>query len=204
MTGIWSAARLQELAPRARDAYREAFAREDLLDAAGLCERPQRLAHFLAQVCHETGGLTILVENLNYGAQRLLQVWPSRFKTLAAAALYAHTPRALANKVYGGRMGNVEPDDGWKYIGRGLLQITGRDHYRQVGVALGIPLEAQPSLAISPDHSLAIALETWRASGCDGAADADDIVGVTRRINGGLIGLPDRRAWLAKVRAVLS
>jgi putative chitinase len=200
----WGPDRLHALAPRARDAYREAFAREDLLAAAGLLERPQRLAHFLAQVCHETAGLTVLVENLNYRAARLMEVWPSRFRTLAAASLYAHAPRALANKVYGGRMGNLAPDDGWKYIGRGLLQITGRDRYRRVGSALGIPLEAQPYLAISPEHALAIALEIWRAGGCDEPADADDVAGVTRKINGGLIGLADRRDWLEKAQAVLS
>src|SRR5688572_27900908 len=145
---------LLALAPRARDAYRQALARLDLLEAAGLLAHPLRLAHFLAQVCHETGGLTVLVESLNYRAARLMDVWPKRFPTLALARRYAGRPRELANKVYGGRMGNVDPDDGWKYIGRGLLQITGRDHYARVGRALGIPLETQPSMAISPDHAL--------------------------------------------------
>jgi putative chitinase len=194
---------LLALAPRASLVYLHAFA-GDLLEVTPLSTRPLRLAHFLAQVCHETGGLRVLVENLNYSAKRLTEVWPSRFPTLAAAAAFAHDPRALANKVYGGRMGNVEPDDGWKYRGRGLLQITGRDHYARNGRELGIPLEEQPDLAITPEHALAVALETWRASGCDEPADHDDIVGVTRRINGGLIGLSDRRAWLAKTKRHLA
>jgi putative chitinase len=194
---------LERLAPHARDAYREAFARADVLAGSGMLEHGRRLAHFLAQVCHETGGLTVLVENLHYRAERLLQVWPSRFPTLDAALPFEGNPRALANKVYGGRMGNVDPDDGWKYIGRGLLQITGRDHYARVGKALGIDLVGQPQLAISPDYALRIALETWRASGCDAPADADDIEQVTRKINGGRIGLADRKAWLVKTKTVL-
>lgn len=197
------AALLRTLAPRARAAYLEGFARLYLLQEAGMFDRPRRLAHFLAQVCHETGGLTILVENLHYSATRLTEVWPRRFPDVAAAAPFAGNPRALANRVYGGRMGNVTPDDGWKYIGRGLLQITGRDHYARVGRALNLPLEEQSYLAISPDHSLAIALETWRWKGCDAPADADDVAGVTRRINGGRIGLADRRAWLAKTKPLL-
>lgn len=194
---------IEALAPSADPVYRRAFAGE-ILEATPLADHPLRLAHFLAQVCHETGGLTVLEENLNYRTpERLMAVWPSRFRTVAAARPFVRSPRALANKVYGGRMGNVDPDDGWKYRGRGLLQITGREHYARNGRALGIPLEAQPELAIAPEHAVAIALETWRASGCDAPADANDIVAVTRRINGGLIGLPDRRAWLAKTKAAL-
>lgn len=81
----------------------------------------------MAQVLHETGGLTVLVENMNYRAERIVQVWPSRFRTIEEATPYAHNPEKLANKVYGGRMGNTHPGDGWRFIGRGLLQITGRE-----------------------------------------------------------------------------
>jgi putative chitinase len=199
---------LLALAPRAHAVYRQAFA-GDLLAATPLADHPLRLAHFLAQVCHETGGLTILVENLNYRAARIVEMGQasppgSRWRSLVPRATQlAGNPRAMANAVYGGRMGNVDPGDGWKYIGRGLLQITGRDHYARVGRALAIPLEAQPELAIAPEHALAIALETWRGSGCDAPADADDIVAVTRRINGGTIGLPDRVSWLVKAKAHL-
>src|SRR6266545_770391 len=112
MTTVDTAALLQQLAPNARESYREAFARLDVLAASGLLDRPLRLAHFLAQVCHETGGLTILVENLNYRAERLVAVWPLRFPTVASAVPYSGNPPALANRVYGGRMGNVNPGDG--------------------------------------------------------------------------------------------
>lgn len=190
------------LAPRVRDTYREALSSE-ILSASHLAGKPLRLAHFLAQVCHETGGLTILIENLNYTtSRRLMEVWPSRFRTVVSTLPYLRNPRALANKVYGGRMGNVDPDDGWKYIGRGLLQITGREHYARNGQVLCIPLENDPSLAIDPKHALAVALETWRWKNCDVSADADDVVGVTRKINGGLIGLADRRRWLERTKSM--
>lgn len=195
---------LLRIAPRARECYREAFGHLDVLAAAGLLDRPLRLAHFLAQVCHETGGLLILVENLHYlSPERLMAVWPTRFRTRAAALPYVGKPEALANKVYGGRMGNVQSGDGWRFIGRGLCQITGRENYTRIGAALGLDLVGQPYLAVSPEHALTIAVEEWRTSGCTVHADADDIVKVTRAINGGLIGLSDRRVWLAKTKAVL-
>lgn len=191
------------LTPNASALYRLAFT-GDVLSATTLGCHPLRLAHFFAQICHETGGLTILSENLNYrSAERLMAVWPSRFPTLQSAAPFVGNPRALANKVYARRMGNVDPDDGWKFRGRGLLQITGRDHYARNGRALSIPLEEAPELAIDPDHSLAVALETWRRAGCDALADADDVVAVTRAINGGTIGLADRRTWLVKAKRAL-
>lgn len=203
MTGF-PLTQLLQLAPQAREAYRDAFAREDVLRTSGLLAHPWRLAHFLAQVCHETGGLRILVENLRYTTpERLMAVWPTRFRTREAALPYIGQPEALANKVYGGRMGNEHPGDGWRYIGRGLLQLTGRESYARIGRALGIDLVGQPFLAVSPEHALAIAVEEWRSSGCMAHADADDILKVTKAINGGYNGLADRRAWLVKAKALL-
>ncbi len=201
----FTTAQLLTLAPRARDAYRDAFERRDVLEASGLLARPLRLAHFLAQVCHETAGLTVLVESLHYRtAERLMQVWPKRFPTPASAAPFVGQPQALANHVYGGRNGNVAADDGWTFIGRGLLQLTGRGNYTRAGRALGIDLVGHPYLAASPDHALAVAVEVWRSLGCMVHADADDVVKVTLAINGGRTGLEDRRAWLAKAKAVLA
>jgi putative chitinase len=197
-------AQLLHLAPNAREAYREAFARVDVLRDAGLLE-PQRLAHFLAQVCHETGGLRILVENLHYTtAARLVQVWPRRFLTRAAALPYVGKPEALAEHVYGGRMGNDAPGDGWRYRGRGLLQLTGRDAYALIGTDVGVDLVAHPEQVVSAEHALAVAVALWKWKRCDAPADADDIVKVTRLINGGTTGLSDRREWLAKAKAVLA
>src|SRR5262249_47114674 len=127
----------------------------------------QRVAHFMAQVLHETGGLTILRESMNYSAKRLPQVWPDRFKTAAKADAFAHKPRELANEVYNGRMGNrTGTDDGWNYIGRGLLQITGREDYKKYGEKLGVDLVADPELAIHPDHTLSLAALEWDAKSC--------------------------------------
>lgn len=200
---------LARLVPLARDEYREAFARADVLADAGMTARPLRLSHFLAQVCHETAGLTKLEENLHYKAARIEQMGNasplgSRWRSLVPRAheLAGH-PRAFANAVYGGRMGNVGPDDGWRYRGRGLPQLTGRDVYQLIGDRLGLDLVGLPDLAVSPEHMLAIALEVWRWKGCNAPADADDIIGVTKKMNGGLHGLVDRRAWLVKLKAVL-
>jgi len=190
---------IRALAPSAHLVYREAFAR-----AVDLPATPLRLAHFLAQCCHETNGLRILRESLHYtSAERIAAVWPKRFPTPASAAPFVRNPSALAEKVYGGRMGNVSPGDGWRYIGRGLLQLTGREAYRLIGDRISVNLEANPDLACLEDHALPVALAVWRWKGCDVAADADDLEGVTKRINGGYIGLEDRRAWLARAKAVL-
>ena len=121
--------------------YRQAFESYDAqLGPFGVLASRLRAEHFLAQVLHESGGLLRLVENLNYTAERLVEVWPSRFPTLEAAEPFAHNAHALANQVYGGRMGNTDPEDGWRYLGRGLLQLTGRASYTKVGAALGIDL----------------------------------------------------------------
>ena len=202
---------LARLAPNARSIYRTAFARADeALAPYGVNATRLRLAHFLAQVCHETDGLTIRVESLNYSAPRLAQVWPSRFRDPAVAARYAHAPEKLAEKTYGGRMGNGPEGsgDGWKFIGRGLLQITGREAYEKYGRALGIPLADDPDLAISADWALKIAAAEWAASTrrgktCNEMADADDVEGVTRAINGGLIGFSSRKDWLRRWKSAL-
>ena len=118
------------LAPSARSSYREAFANaQPVLDQFGISESPLRMAHFMAQVLHECGGLTIQFENLNYSAERLPKVWPSRFQPTGPLNpnAYAHNPQKLANEVYGRRMGNTAPGDGFAYRGRGLLQLTGKD-----------------------------------------------------------------------------
>ena len=202
---------LARLVPNARSVYRAAFAQADAaLAPTGVNATRLRLAHFLAQVCHETDGLTIRVESLNYSAPRLAQVWPSRFGDPAVAARYAHAPEKLAEKTYGGRMGNGPEGsgDGWKYVGRGLLQITGREAYETYGRALGIPLAEDPDLAISADWALKIAAAEWAASTrrgktCNEMADADDVEGVTRAINGGLIGFASRKDWLRRWKSAL-
>lgn len=200
-----------KLAPNARSVYLAAFDAADAdLVPFGVNATKLRVAHFLAQVCHETDGLSIRVESLNYSAPRLAVVWPSRFKDPAVAAKYAHNPQALAEHTYGGRMGNGPEGsgDGWKYIGRGMMQITGRESYEKYGAVLGIDLAGQPDLAFSAEWSLKIAAAEWAASGykgrsCNQMADADDVTGITRAINGGLIGIESRKEWLRKTKKLL-
>lgn len=167
-------------------------------------DTPLRLAHFMAQVSHECGGGTITEENLRYSAVRMTQVWPSRFRSVAAAQPYAYNPKALANKVYNGRMGNRPgSDDGWNYRGRGLIQITGRDGYAQVGRIAGIDLVASPEMANNPLFALDIAAAFWAWKRLNPIAETDNLVAVTKVVNGGTNGLADRKVWLARWKAEL-
>jgi len=202
-----------KLAPNAQPNYREAFqAAQMVLDRHGISDTPLRVAHFMAQILHESGGLTILSENLNYSPQRLPVVWPSRFKPKGPLdpAAYAHNPEKLANMVYGGRMGNAAPGDGYLYRGRGLLQTTGKDGYRHATATLRAVNPQAPDFVSAPDlvtdvqWCLAVACSEWVAKGCNALADKDDIQAITRAINGGLIGLSERRDWAVRTKAVWS
>lgn len=165
---------------------------------------PLLAAHVMAQISHECGAGRDVVESLNYTAGRMMQVWPSRFPTMASAQVYAGNPRALANKVYNGRMGNrVGSDDGWNFRGRGGSQTTGREGYERVKKATGIDVVAHPDYLIDPRYFLTCAVSDFINCGCLPFAKADDVVGVTRRLNGGTIGLAERKAWLAKWKAAL-
>jgi putative chitinase len=204
---------IQRLAPNARSSYREAFQNgQALLDQCGISTSPLRVAHFMAQVLHESGGLAIQIESLNYSPERLPKVWPSRFKPTGPLdpAAFAHNQQKLGNEVYGGRMGNTGPDDGFTYRGRGLLQLTGRDSYLEATTTLRAQNPAAPDFVAAPDEvfgaqwCLAIAAAEWASKGCNAFADQDDIRKVTRAINGGLIGLSERTEWLRLTKAVWS
>lgn len=203
---------LAQLAPNARSSYRAAAAQaQPVLDRFGISANRLRLAHFLAQVLHESGGLTLLVENMNYSAARLPQVWPTRFQPTGPLnpADFANNPEKLANEVYGGRMGNVQPGDGFRYRGRGLLQLTGREAYQQSTRALRTPFPQAPDFEADPDAvassawCLHVAAAEWDRKGCNALADADNLRRVTRAINGGLIGLASREDWLRRVKALV-
>ncbi|MBI5130275.1 MAG: glycoside hydrolase family 19 protein [Rhodopseudomonas palustris] len=167
-------------------------------------DTPLLVAHVMAQISHECGAGRDVVENLNYTAARMMQVWPSRFRTPASAAPYAHAPRALANKAHNGRMGNAPgSDDGWNFRGRGAAQTTGREGYARLARATGLDLVRQPDLVNDPRYFLLCGVADFIACGCLPFARADDVVGVTRRLNGGTIGLAQRKAWLARWKAAL-
>lgn len=171
-----------------------------------------RAAAFLAQILHESARLTRFEENLNYSAQRLMQVWPKRFKTLESATPYARNPEALANFVYSKRMGNGSEasGDGWKFRGQGPIMLTGRDNFRAAGVALGLPLEDRPELARQPVEGSRIAAWLWKQAGCNAPADRSDFDGCCDLINmgrktaaiGDAIGYQDRLALYNAAKAV--
>ncbi len=158
---------------------------------------PLLLAHVMAQISHECGAGHDVVEGLNYSAQRMMEVWPSRFPNLAAALPYHKNPRALANKVYNGRMGNrVGSDDGWHYRGRGGTQTTGREGYSKLAQATGLDLVKNPDLVNDPSHFMECAVADFIVCGCMPYAKADDLRGVTHALNGGYVGLDQRARWL--------
>ncbi len=154
------------------------------------------LDDFLSQILHESNRLESMQENLNYSAERMVEIWPGRFPTIDAAAPYAHNPEALANKVYAGRMGNIEPGDGWRYRGRGPIQLTGRDNYEFVGNLIGQDLVGLPELMEQPRYALEATIAWWE----DRIPDAriGDPERVRRLVNGGIIGLDDTKR-LAKL-----
>ncbi len=173
---------------------------------------PERLAAFLAQIAHESAELTRLEENLSYSAARLMAVWPGRFPTLAIAQPFERAPEALANRVYASRLGNGDATsgDGWRFRGRGLLQITGRGNYRSAAQALFLPLEAEPDRLATPDVAALSAAHFWRSRGLNELADdrsddndAADFVRISVIINGGPNGLDERRRYWELAKAAL-
>jgi putative chitinase len=166
---------------------------------------PERQAAFIGQCAHESGNFKTLEENLNYKPEALMRVWPSRFPDLATAMKYAHNPEAIANKVYGGRMGNgvEETGDGWKYHGRGLIQLTGKENYANCGSGIGVDLLSSPGLLNTPEYAALSAGWFWNKKGLNALADAGDFETMTKRINGGTLGLDDRKAKIAKALSVL-
>lgn len=199
---------LRKLFPRAKEATIKALAAKapSLFREFGLSEKRIRLEYFLAQLSHETGGLTRSVENLNYSAKRISEIWSGRFPTIAAAEPFASNPEKLANNVYANRMGNGPPEsgDGYRYRGRGYIQITGKDGYRQTGLRAGIDLVAHPEKAIETAHALRVACAFWKWKDLNPLCDARKFDEVSRRINGGLIGIEDRLEWLKKVRNAIA
>ena len=164
---------------------------------------PARQAFFMGQCAHESGNFKTLEENLHYKAETLMKIWPSRFPDQATANQYANNPEKIANKLYSGRMGNSEDGDGWHYHGRGLIQLTGKDNYANCGSNLGVDLLGNPDWLLDPKYAALSAGWFWNKKGLNALADAQDLETMTKRINGGLIGLDDRKAKIAKALLIL-
>jgi putative chitinase len=158
---------------------------------------PLRVAHFLAQCGHESGGFKVTSENLNYSAKGLMGIFKKYFPTEAIANAYARNPQKIANKVYANRManGSEASGDGYKFRGRGYIQLTGRDNYTQFGKAIGVDIPSNPDL-VSSQYALLSAAWFWSKNGlsklADGGATDAVVTSITKRVNGGTIGLPDR------------
>ena len=155
---------------------------------------PQRVAAFLAQCAHESGGFIFLKENLNYKAPSLRKVFPKYFQDDATAAAYANKPEKIANRVYANRMGNGDESsgDGFRYCGRGLIQLTGKDNYTFFAASLDIPVEEASEYLQTFEGAVQSACFFWEQNNLNKWADAGDILTLTKRINGGTIGLEDR------------
>ena len=180
----------------------------------------ERIAAFIAQTAHESGGYTMLTENLNYKAATLAACWPNRFAVLgvdkkpvkengklvptAVANSIAGKPELIANLVYSARMGNgpAESGEGWKYRGRGLKQLTGKDNYTRCGQALGVDFVGNPDLLLEPLYAARSAGWFWKSNNLSKFADVEDLEGMTKKINGGLIGIADRKARYQRVKSV--
>jgi putative chitinase len=171
----------------------------------------RQVAAWIAQCAHESAGFKMLTENLNYSADTMAVVWPTRFAVLGpdkkpvkvkgknqpnkfALALH-RKPELIANTVYANRManGNIESGDGWRYRGRGLKQLTGKDNYTRCGQGLGLDLVANPDLLLTPEGASLSAAWFWSVNKCGPIADSGDFVALTKKINGGTIGLEDRQ-----------
>jgi len=166
---------------------------------------PQRVAAFLAQTAHESGSYTALHENLNYTAQSLCRVWPSHFNA-SIADQYAHNPEKIANRAYAGRMGNGDEasGDGWNFCGRGLLQVTGRVNYQAFADSLQMNITDVPAFLQTFEGAVQSACWFWENNNLNSYADSGDFVTMTKKINGGTLGLDDRQHRYLQAMQVFS
>ena len=180
------------------DPLNQTFAKYDINTAL-------RQAAFIGQCQHESNNFRTLEENLHYSADELMRTWPSRFPSADVAQQYANNPEKIANKVYGGRadLGNKEDGDGFKFHGRGCIQLTGRDLYERCGEAIGADLINQPQLLVQPHYAAMSAGWFFNKKGLNALADIKDYETMTKRINGGLLGLADRIAKIDKAKEIL-
>lgn len=180
------------------DAFNNAFERFEI-------NTPERIAMFMAQVGHESGGLCTLEENLNYKPERLQQIFPKYFRDVDPND-YGRNPEKIANRVYSNRMGNgdEESGDGYRYRGRGAIQLTGKDNYTHCGNDLGVDLTENPDYLTTPEGAIASAAWFWNSRDLNKWADEGDVLTVTKKINGGTIGLDERKALYEEALEIFS
>jgi putative chitinase len=167
---------------------------------------PRQQAAFLGQCGHECGNFRVLEENLNYRAETLMKIWPRRFPTLEIANQYAKNPKKIANKVYADRMGNRDEasGDGYRFRGRGCIQLTGSANYFHAGKALGVDFIMEPDLVATPQYAALTAGFFWNTQKLNAIAESGNNLALTKKINGGTIGLNDRILHTNQALALLS
>jgi len=173
------------------DHWHEAL--DQLLDDYDI-NTPLRVAHFVAQCAHESGNFVFIKENLNYKAASLQKIFSKYFPTAELAQQYANRPEQIANRIYANRMGNgpESSGDGYRYCGRGLIQLTGKDNYTFFAGSLNIPVEEASDYLATFEGAAQSACWFWEQNNLNRFADANDVKGLTKAINGGYIGLEDR------------
>jgi len=185
--------------PELSDEFNETFERWGITTV-------RQQAGFIGQCGHESGNFRVLEENLNYAAERLMKIWPKRFPTIEVAKPYHRNPRKIANKVYANRMGNRDEasDDGWRFRGSGWVQLTGHDNFYHFSKAMGEDFVMKPDLVRTPLYAAQSAGWFWSTHKCNALAEAGDWTALTKRINGGTIGLEERVKHIREAINVLS
>jgi putative chitinase len=179
---------------------------EQVLPKYGIADSRLRLAHFFAQILHESGCMRYDMENLNYSSEALRQVFGKYFTTKAEADAYARQPEKIANRVYANRMGNrgEASGDGWRFRGRGLIQLTGRNNYKAFAEWVDDERITEEPDRVSSEYAVHSAVFFWDQNSLKRFADKDDVVGLTKKINGGENGLAHRRELLHKATGLLA
>lgn len=187
---------LQSICPKTKKATLEQYVEpfNEIGEYYEMFENPKRIAAFIAQTAHESGGFNFVQENLNYGAKGLMGTFKKYFPTEAIAKEYERKPEKIANRVYANRMknGDEASGDGWKFRGRGLIQLTGRDNYTRFAKAVDMTLDEAIAYLETPSGAVASAGWFWNVNKLNIYCDKDDFIGLTKRVNGGTIGLHDR------------
>lgn len=165
----------------------------------------KRFNHFISQLAHESANFSRLDENLNYSGERLWEIFPSKFDNREEAESFARQPERIANRVYASRIGNGDErsGDGWRYRGRGYIQLTGRANYRNIGNRINMDLENNPDLVTEdPTVALKVAADYWDSRNINALADQDDVYAVTKAINGGYNGIDHRKDLLQFAKSI--
>jgi predicted chitinase len=197
---------LKEMGVSTEDAEQYIDDLEQALPKYGIADSKVRLAHFFSQVLHESGCMRYDMENLNYSAKALRAVFGNYFKTNKQAGSYARQPEKIANRVYANRMGNGNESsgDGWKFRGRGLIQLTGKDNYKAFAKWIGDDRIIDDPDLVASEYAVHSAVFYWDKNKLNKIADKDDVVRMTKRINGGTNGLAHRTELLTKAKGLLA